>query len=477
MREPRTLLATVALVPLLWVATHATSGRHAVVLGWLHGTVHWLLAIPWLVGTLETFGGLPTSLAAVLVGALCLYLGGYHAAWSGGVWLLWRRGGAYPNQGMWFLVALPALWVVLAWLRGHAGVLAFPWNLAGYAWVEMPGALPSTAWIGSHGLSFLLVLANVGGLLLVRRRFSLGLWAILAPLLILAGAGRWSVATLDHGHPPQSVVVVQPSTPVGADTEVLWAGYQRLQTLSTEACEGGDQPLVVWPESAAFPFDYERSPQLRRDTDALARAGCPVLLNSPMDSADGPFNAALLIDRDGVAASYAKRRLVPWGEYVPLGDVFPWLGKVARIHEPFVAGDDLGLMPWGREQLGVAICFEVIFPAAVAQQSRAGATVLATITNDAWYGDTQAPWQHFRAARFRAAENRRPLVRAALTGVSGLIDARGRVVAQLGVDERDVLRGSIMGSTSVSPYARTPWLVPLLCLGLTAFAIIPRRRR
>ncbi len=463
-----------ALVPLLWVVVVAPSARRAAGLGWLHGTVHWLLAIPWLAGTLETFGGLAPWLSFPLLGLLCLYLGGYHAAFGGVLWLAWHRG---KGRNGWALVAAPALWVVVAWLRGHAGVLAFPWNLSAYAWVAMPGGLASTAWFGSHGLSFLLMFTNVGLLLVFRRRFGMGTLGILLPLLVLALAGRWSFAPTDTTGPAQSVVVLQPNTPVGVEMDVLWAGYQRLLSLSAEACAAGDPLLLVWPESAAFPFDYERSPQLRDDLEVLARGGCPVLLNSPFTSRDGLHNAALLVDIEGVVASYAKRRLVPWGEFVPLGTWLPWLGAVARIPTPFVAGDDVGLMPWGDERLGVAICYEIVFPELVAEQARGGASVLVTITNDAWYGDTMAPWQHFRAARFRAAENRRPLLRAALTGVSGLIDARGRVVSQLGVDVADVLRGSISGSRALAPYTRAPWATPLLCLGMVAFGIIPRRRR
>jgi apolipoprotein N-acyltransferase len=124
----------------------------------------------------------------------------------------------------------------------------------------------------------------------------------------------------------------------------------------------------------------------------------------------------------------------------------------------------------------MAICYEVVFPGPVAEQTRAGATVLATVTNDAWYGDSSAPWQHFRAARFRAAENRRPLVRAALTGVSGVIGPLGEVRSRLGVGERGVLRARIAPRGELSPFARAPWAVPLASLLAAAFVIVRRWR-
>ena len=130
---------------------------------------------------------------------------------------------------------------------------------------------------------------------------------------------------------------------------------------------------------------------------------------------------------------YDKRHLVPFGEYVPFRGVFGWMDKLARNAGDYRPADDMTLLPWGGEKLGMAICYEVVFPDEVAELVQAGATVLVTITNDAWYGDTSAPWQHLRAARFRAAENRRPLLRAAITGVSAFVAPDGSVRAQLGV--------------------------------------------
>jgi apolipoprotein N-acyltransferase len=110
--------------------------------------------------------------------------------------------------------------------------------------------------------------------------------------------------------------------------------------------------------------------------------------------------------------------------------------------------------------LGAAICFEVAFPGEVAELVRSGATVLVTVTNDAWYGDTAAPWQHFRAAQWRAAETRRPLLRAAITGVSGVIAPDGSVREILGVGETGILRARIAGRSDLSPFARAPWAPP-----------------
>ena len=151
--------------------------------------------------------------------------------------------------------------------------------------------------------------------------------------------------------------------------------------------------------------------------------------------------------------------------------MFPFIGTLARNAGNFSASNDLQLLDWGADRLGVSICYEVIFPDEVAAAVRQGATILVSMTNDAWYGDSWAPWQHLRAARFRAAENRRPLLRAALTGVSAVIGADGSIDQQLEVNEEGVLRASVRSGAGLTPFTRRPWLVSGLCLLLGAFAI------
>jgi apolipoprotein N-acyltransferase len=119
----------------------------------------------------------------------------------------------------------------------------------------------------------------------------------------------------------------------------------------------------------------------------------------------------------------------------------------------------------------MAICYEVVFPSEVADLVQHGATILVTVTNDAWYGDTSAPWQHFRAARFRAAENRRPLLRAAITGVSAYVGPDGSVRDQVGVNRQGIIRARVLGERRLTPYTRLPWLVPALSTVIAAASI------
>ncbi|HVT59208.1 MAG TPA: apolipoprotein N-acyltransferase [Thermoanaerobaculia bacterium] len=478
-RVPLGVAAAFTLVPLPLLLAHPRPGA----LAFVHGLASWLTALYWIVPTLVTYGGLSAPLAVALTTLLASFLALFHAVfgWLGGP--LWRRCEALPR-----LLALPALWVALEWLRTYF-LGGFPWNLAAYAWIAVPGALPLASFIGAYGISFLLLFSAVGVATTIERAARGGRrrWAPLGvglavPLLLLAPAGRWSLrrAEQESGLAARAglpVRLLQPDIPnlVRWDEGAVLRNYRKVVAMSSAECEPG--ALVVWPESAAWPFLYGRDALLDRDLAAQLRRGCAVLFNSSFPVGDSFYNSAFLLVPGEPAVRYDKRHLVPFGEYVPFKAVFSFLHKLARTIGEYRPADRLALLPWRGQLLGPAICYEVVFPEETAALTRAGATILVTVTNDAWYGDTWAPWQHLRAARFRAAENRRPMLRAAITGVSALINPDGSVAAELGVFEEGVIRGRVAGSSGLTPYARRPWLPPLLCSAATPFAIYFSRRR
>ena len=204
--------------------------------------------------------------------------------------------------------------------------------------------------------------------------------------------------------------------------------------------------------------------------------GCPVLINTTLAGPDGVFNSLLLIDGQADPLRYDKVHLVPFGEYVPLAGWLPFLDKIARHAGEFLTGARAELLPWSDEVLAPAICFEITFPTEVAERVRRGGTLLITVTNDSWYGDSWAPWQHYRAARFRAAENGRYLLRAAITGISAVVRPDGSVDSQLDVGEQGVLAAAVSGSDRLTLYSRAPWLGPGACLVMAAFAILRGRK-
>ncbi|MEO7793186.1 MAG: apolipoprotein N-acyltransferase [Thermoanaerobaculia bacterium] len=468
-------LCLVGLVPLFLLLQE----RRAWLLGWLHGASTWTVAMFWLVDTLTTYGQLEGWLAGLLLLGLGAFLGLYHAAFAALGSRLWRREDAIA------FAALPALWVVLEVLRGVL-FSGFPWNLAAYAWIALPGALRLAAWIGAWGVSFLVAFVSLGvARAMAARRWQTAGFTLLSAAVLLAVGGRWAAgpaadrAASDRMSPLLRAVIVQPDTPnqVAFDAGRFESDYARLLALTGEACRPGT--LVLWPESAAWPLLYGRDPRLEADLAGFAARGCSVLFNSASE-AEGEgrryFNSALLI-RPGLGLErYDKRHLVPFGEYVPLAGVFSFISSLARNAGDFSPATELKLLDWEGERLGPAICYEVVFPSEVAELTRAGATALVSMTNDAWYGDTAAPWQHLRAARFRAAENRRWLLRAAITGVSAVIAPDGSLRGRMDVGESGLLQALFQGRTDLTPFARAPWAVPALCLGLVAVGLGRRPR-
>jgi apolipoprotein N-acyltransferase len=471
-----------ALAPLfLMVAV----GRRPFRVGFAHGLGAWAIALAWIVPTLTDFGGLSLPLALVALLLLAAYSAVYHGLFAMAVARLWRSrsapGSSFAKRSarlsaVTAILGSGAFWVLLELVRAWM-ISGFPWNLAAYAVVDTPGALAVAPWVGAYGVSFVVVSANAAlAWGIVTRSWKVPAVGLALVAALLAAGARFGGA--------ESSAVRTPAVPVRAvqpNIRNLKAGepwvahealaqYRELIEVSRQAC---DRPgaLIVWPESAAFPFAFDRDEMLRADLASITALGCDVVLNSPRAEGDLYYNSGYLISAGRAPEFTDKRHLVPFGEYVPLRAAFPWLGKVARMSSDFSPATGIHLLDLERgdgsdpvvARLGMAICFEIIFPHEVAALSRAGATHLVTVTNDAWYGDTAAPWQHERAARFRAAENRRPVIRAAITGVSVLVDERGREIARLGPFEKGVLSADLAGRRDLSPYARWPWLTPIAC--------------
>ena len=483
-RVPLGVGAWLTLAPLPLLLGH----RRSASLAFLHGFASWETGLYWIVPTLRHFGGISLPLAVLLTSILAAYLALFHAAfgWLGGP--LWRR--CRDGDRYWLaLGGLPALWVALEWLRTYF-LGGFPWNLAAYAWIAVPGALPLSAFVGAYGISFLVMLVAVAvAATVVRvtgrhprpwRPLAAG---ILAPLLLLPMAGRWSLrrSAVESQRDESAGLPVQLLQPnvadqAGWDPRQALGDYRKVTAMSYAACRPGT--LVIWPESAGWPFEYGRDALLDADLAAMVARGCGVLFNS--DTPVGPggehaYNSAWLLAPGSPPVRYDKRHLVPFGEYVPFERVLPFAKTVARNVGQFRPADRLVLLPWRGELLGPAICYEVVFPEETAALAQAGATVLVTITNDGWYGDTAAPWQHLRAARFRAAENRRPMLRAAITGVSAVIAPDGSLRGELGVGEEGVIRTRVAGERGTTPYSRWPWLPPLAATlaAIAALAALP----
>ena len=473
------LLAWVALVP-LHIALDGISRRtQAFWLGWLSGIIASTGIMSWVVTAMHTYGKVPLVFSYGIMLLLTAYLGLYVALYSAGV--VWFRM-LVPRYG---LFAAPCLWVTLELLRTYV-LSGLPWSLLGYSQYRQLDLIQIADHLGVYGVSFLIVLTNVAlaelylWLMPLFRGFRPARlpWELVTTagiLVSLSWAYSTSLIASDAVSRPQATLqvgVVQPNI----DQAIKWDQAFRDETLRrydrlTESF-GYGADLVIWPE-AATPFIYEREPlyQLKL-VDMAHRASAPLLFGSPavrFDADRKPFllNSAYLLSPDGeLLGRYDKQHLVPFGEYIPLkSSLLFFLEKMVEGIGDFQAGPGPTILSFQlkesdgatvarRVKFGVVICYEVIFPDLVRRMATAGAEFLVTITNDAWFGDSSAPSQHFSMVVLRSVENHLAFARAANTGISGFIDPFGRIIEASPIFTQAALQAEIPIRQTKTFYSR-----------------------
>jgi apolipoprotein N-acyltransferase len=427
-------LAWVGLVPLLFAIREQSPGR-AFVLGWITGTVFYITTCYWIVYTIGHYTALPVPLAAILLVLMSSVLACYHGAFAAGVRWFERRG----LPAVWLG---PALWVTLEWLRGWF-FIGFPWAGLGYSQYRFHALVQMAEVTGVYGVSAVVVLFNlvVAAVLVGRgageaRRNLPALVTLTLLLIALVGLGRWRSAQLAAAAPAGTLRVALAQGNVAQDEK--WdPAFQdetmtRYRQLTLEAAR--EHPaLIAWPETAT-PFFFQEPGHRREEMLSLAReTRVPIVFGAPaFHQLPGgrlqQLNRVYLVDAEGrQQGTYDKMQLVPFGEYVPFARVLFFVSQMVTAVGQLGAGlvPTVFQIPGGR--FGALICYEGIFPGLTRRFVAGGAEFLVNVTNDAWYGDTSAPYQHLAQAAFRTVENRVPMVRAANTGISAIIDSDGRI--------------------------------------------------
>jgi len=473
-------LPFVCLAPFLALTAEAPTVRRAAWRGWVAGTAGSLPLYYWVAHTVAVKGkqGWPLGgLAAFLVSA---YIGAYFSVAGAAARRLAAR---YGGKGLW---AFPLAWVGLELARSYL-FSGFPWMLLGYALAGSPQLRQAAELAGVSGLSFLLALSGVSAYLsssaLAGRAWGRGVLhatpAVAAAAFLLA-YGAASPAAREPASPaiPPLVVGIAQG---GIDQAVKWDPGNQERTLDVyeeltiRARDSGAQ-VVVWPETAA-PFFYGWEAGLSRRLDGIAaRAGVPLLFGAPWyDPAEGGkvYNSVFHMDGKGVVMGrYDKRHLVPFGEYVPLPRILFFLKKLTAGAKDFSSGTGPALFLVGGSRVGASVCYEAIFPPVLRDGVAAGAGILVNVTNDSWFGDTVAPWQHLAMARMRCVEFRRPMVRAANSGVSAFIDSRGEVVASLGLFRRGVATAEVRPGSGSTPYEKSGEFFGISCSIIAALTLV-----
>ena len=452
------------LVPGILLMRASPSVREAAVRGWWLGAGFFLAALYWLIPNI----GPALLLVAVVFGALGTGFG--VAAWA----LL--RAPLRPARALAALAVLPGYWVFTEWARSWQG-FGGPWDVLGTSQWQHPEVLALAAVGGVWLISFALVAANTGIAILLLARGMAVRAAGAAGVAVALAAGPVAFA-LSAAVPPVRHVTVALVQPGNTDSK-----NQRVDAslrLSTRL-RGARPDLIVWGESSVG-TDIDRQPVLLRQIRRLAAdTGAQVLVNQDASLPDGARSkVALLIGRRGIAGSYTKTRLVPFGEYIPLRGALGWIARISQAASSnMVPGDGAHLIQatdrLGRPlPLGVLICFESAFPDMSRVDTDLGAQLIVYQTSDSTFQRSWAPAQHASLSAVRAAETGRPAVQAALTGDTVAFDARGRLLALMPAQQRGVtvVRLGLPPAAARTLYDRLGDYVPWAATGIAAVAAI-----
>jgi apolipoprotein N-acyltransferase len=468
------LLLIPAFTGLLWLLDGSRSTRSAFAVGWWFGVGYFVAGLYWIAEAFlvnaERFAWMIPFALFGLTGALAVFTGfatlAVHKSGVGGV----AR-----------VLAFGVAWVGAEWLRGHL-LTGFPWNLIGYVWTVSDAMLQVTAVTGIYGLSLITVIAAAmpAALADTAERSSARAkgWAFASMAAVLAAVWAGGQLRLNAAEtqsvPGVRLRIVQPNI---AQSE-KWNRNERAEHLARLlhlSTMPAKEPVtqVIWPE-AAVALALNRDEVDRNLFGSVAPQNGLVVtgvlrIASETDGEPRAWNSVLAIDPGGsVMATYDKFHLVPFGEYMPLRDLLP-LDPIAAGPIDLSAGSGPKTLTLpGLPPVSPLVCYEAIFPGEVVDPLRRPQWLL-NVTNDAWFGSSAGPYQHFAIARVRAVEEGLPLVRAANTGISAVVDPYGRIRDQLGLGRQGVLDGPLpAGLDAPTPYARYgDWIL----LGALAFLV------
>ncbi|MFB0517336.1 MAG: apolipoprotein N-acyltransferase [Candidatus Neomarinimicrobiota bacterium] len=467
---PLGFLAWVGLVPLLDAWLKSPSPARSAFYGFIWSLGFLLVVMYWLAFNYGTYwwAAIMSMLAAVLVLSLNYTLIGWWFGWLH-AWL--------GRMALWLL---PLLWVSVEFLRSF-GTLGFPWVALANAQTDFLLPIQNAEIVGIWGLSFWVILINVTMVELWHAREKL-VPALALTAVVLA---PWLSGWLLLPEVPAAnlrVGVVQPNVNA-ADKwmpEIRYRHFDQLTAL-THAVAVDSPDVVFWPEAATPAFLRKGGRlYLRQIQEELRILGIPVVTGMPDYERRGDgmvhyYNAVGYIDSTGLSdKQYNKIHLVPFGEYIPLSKWIPALNSLNLGQGNFTHGTEYTVFELDSIPFSVGVCYETTFPGLNRRFVRAGASFLVGVVNDAWYRTSSGPYQHAAQARYRAVEFRRPMVRAANTGISMVINQAGQVVARLGLNKEGMFTAQIAPATGMTFYARYgdvfAWLSVAAAMGLTIVA-------
>ncbi len=489
-------LLFLALVPLLQTAQFLRPIESGC-MGMCCGMLYYSGMLYWIVIVLKQYGGLHTFFAVGALLLLVLYMSAYTAFFCLTLaWLAARKDEAKGSSTV-ILIAAPALWVGFDMLRGLL-FTGMPWMDLSYGLYKQPLLIQAADLGGHHLITYLLVQINALIFWLIDRLFSRKpasnrlhylCASLVAFLLYCAGAYStmryWQVFSTAGTEEQATIAVAQGNieqsekwSPARKDSTI-----ERYLSLSALALQKGGADLLVWPETA-LPFFPAREPLMNRVKQFAEEQHVYLLTGSPFFTVDPErsvrpveyFNSALMINPEGkLTERYNKQHLVPFGEYVPLRDWLWFIKPLVELVGDFTPGNSSEPLKAERIKAGILICFESIFPHIAWHTTQEGANVLVSLTNDAWYGYSSAPYHSWAMTVFRAVENRRSLVRAANTGISGFVEPTGLINSASPIFVQAAWKETVPLMTELTIFTRFGHFFGMFCLSLIPLLIFWKR--
>lgn len=488
-------ISWVSLVPLICALLgRRRDGRglsvyQAALVAYLSGVVWYAGNCYWIYRTMHVYESIPAIASLGILLLFALYLGLYHALFGAVIGILHKSYSRRVTLGI-----IPFAWVAVELARSR--ITGFPWDLLGYTQVSNLLLTKMAPWTGVMGLSFIVATVNVLWLLNFPSRKR---WVRHAPVAIAASMTLTMTAVVMLYHPSISLptqaiaTLVQENLGVGSEAggaregkDQMIAAFTQLSlhplismaaTDTTLRRSPGRSDIIVWPEA---PTDFvDTDPALRQAMGALAaKTGAAVIVNdvtfAPVvqDGQRSLYNSASFYNPDGsYAGRYDKMHLVPFGEYTPYKPLFFFVGHLLD-DLVFIPGTSRTLFRVGNRTYGVFICYESIFGDDLRQFAHSGAQALINISDDGWYGDTSAPWEHLDMVRMRAIENRRWIVRATNTGITAVIDPLGRISATIPRHIRTSVQVAFGYRNDLTFYSKHGDWFGWLCVLLTSIAML-----
>ncbi|MBL6931508.1 MAG: apolipoprotein N-acyltransferase [Rhodospirillales bacterium] len=464
-----------ALSGLLWLIFSGPSSRNAFACGWWFGMGHFSAGLYWISNALLVDAARYGWLAPLAVFGVAGVLAFFTAFVS-----LLTRTFARHSSGVGRVFIFAAVWTGFEWLRSWV-FTGFPWNLIGSVWVFSDAMIQSATLAGVYGLSLLsVIVASIPSILAHKDGWQetssptkIILFAALALVVVWAGGALRLSSASDDVVPNVHLRLVQPNI----DQKLKWQQDQRPLNLldqirmgSSPADPGKKSPThIIWSETAATFFIGNNANARNAIARGTPEAGLTIT-GAPRDSTDPAngyrvWNSLLAVNaKSEIVGTYDKHHLVPFGEYMPFRSILGFTKLTAGSRDFSAGSGALTLKLKGLPPVSPLICYEVIFPGRVVNANNRPGWML-NLTNDGWYGVSSGPYQHFAASRLRAVEEGLPLVRVANTGISGVIDGYGRVVASLKLDTKGVLDSALPRALKGTLYGRLgDWMVIFLIL-------------